>query len=500
MTLNAISRGLGVIALSLSAFHSPAAYQPSTIAPPAPIREFRAAWVSSVYNGVWPSRKGLTTTEQKAELLAILDRAAQLKLNAIILQVRPMCDALYASPIEPWSEFLTGTMGKAPKPFYDPLLFAVEEAHKRGIELHAWFNSFRAAVPPSRAALAANHVSKTKPHLVREYGKHLWLDPGERESQDYSLSVVMDVLKRYDIDGVHFDDYFYPYKEKSYSGRDLDFPDQSSWQKYGLRSGLSRDDWRRDNVNRFIRRVYETVKANKPWVKFGLSPFGIWRPGSPPQIKGYDAYEELYADARKWLQNGWLDYFAPQLYWANEPKEQSFSALLKWWADQNLKSRHLWPGLNTYEVGRKWTPDEILNQIRFTRQQGTGGHIHWPMKNLMGGSSGLVSTLEKDIYAQPALVPASRWLDPVAPEKPRLTIDANGNGTRPRFTWAPTGTEKIWLWVLQTREGGMWTTQILPANRTSHAFNTALPEVVAVTAVDRCGNMSSTATLARTKP
>jgi len=247
---------------------------------------------------------------QKAELLAILDRAAQLRLNAIIFQVRPACDALYASPIEPWSEYLTGAMGKAPQPFYDPLTFAVEEAHKRGLELHAWFNPYRAAHPSAKSPIASNHISKTKPSLVRRYGKHLWLDPGEKEVQDYSLSVVMDVVRRYDVDGVHFDDYFYPYKE-SEGG----FPDDASWKRFGAGGKLSRDDWRRENVNTFIRRVYETIKAAKPWVKFGVSPFGIWRPGNPSSVQGLDAYQELYADSRKWLQNAWVDYFTPQLYW-----------------------------------------------------------------------------------------------------------------------------------------------------------------------------------------
>jgi len=500
MKQNIIARASEAIALCLPLSALAATYQPSTAVPPAPVREFRAAWVSSVYNGVWPSHKGLSTAEQKAELLAIMDRAVQLKLNALILQVRPMCDALYASPIEPWSEFLTGTMGKAPRPFYDPLSYAVEEAHKRGLELHAWFNSYRAAVPPSRGALAPSHVSRIKPHLIREYGRNLWLDPGEKESQDYSLSVVLDVVRRYDIDGVHFDDYFYPYKEKNYAGKDLSFPDDTSWQKYGARYGLSRDDWRRENVNGFVQRVYQSLKAAKPSVKFGISPFGIWRPGYPVQIKGYDPYDKVYADSRKWLANGWLDYFAPQLYWPNEPKEQSFAALLKWWADQNVKGRHLWPGMNTYEVGRKWQPAEIVNQIRLTRQQGTAGHIHWHMKSLMGNSAGLITMLEKEVYTQPALVPASPWLDSTPPGRPRLTMDANGRGAKPTLNWEPTGTERVWLWVLQTKESGVWKTQLLPATRISHVFTSTLPEAAAVTAVDRCGNASPPATLARTKP
>ena len=191
-------------------------------------REMRGAWVATVSNIDWPSTNTLSTAEQKSELLAILDRAAELHLNTLIFQVRPGCDALYASDLEPWSEYLTGTMGKAPEPFYDPLAFAIEEAHKRGLELHAWFNPYRARHRSAKSPLSPDHIGVTRPSLVKKYGDELWLDPGEREVQEHSLKVVMDVLERYDVDGIHFDDYFYPYKEKSYSGKDLDFPDDAT--------------------------------------------------------------------------------------------------------------------------------------------------------------------------------------------------------------------------------------------------------------------------------
>ncbi|HTD88142.1 MAG TPA: family 10 glycosylhydrolase, partial [Candidatus Binatia bacterium] len=377
----------------------------SSANPPPPLREYRAAWIATVANIDWPSRKDLTTSEQKAELIAMLDRAQRLKLNAIIFQVRPACDAMYASAIEPWSEYLTGTMGKAPEPYYDPLTFAVEEAHKRGLELHAWFNPFRARIMAAQSPVAASHISKARPQLVRHYGKYLWLDPGEKAVQDYSVSVIMDVVKRYDIDGIHFDDYFYPYKEKDEAGRTLDFPDDPSWQRNGAGGKLSRDDWRRENVNAFIERIYRSIKAVKPEVKFGISPFGIWRPKNPPQIQGYDAYASLYADSRKWLQRGWVDYFAPQLYWAIDPPEQSFPLLLKWWAQQNAKGRLLIPGLDSTKTSRRWKPEEIVNQIRLTRQQtGVSGHIHWNMKSLMRNSA-FYEALERQVYQQPALVP-----------------------------------------------------------------------------------------------
>lgn len=444
----------------------------------------RAVWVATVNNIDWPSTNNLSTAQQKAELIAILDRAAGLKLNTVILQVRPACDALYASALEPWSEYLTGTMGKAPSPYYDPLSFAVQEAHRRGLELHAWFNPYRAHHPSAKGPIVPTHVSRTHPQLVRQYGRSLWLDPGEKAVQDYSLSVVLDVVKRYDIDGVHFDDYFYPYKEQDRAGNELDFPDEASWRRFGASSGLTRDDWRRQNVDTFVRRVYEAIKEVKPWVKFGVSPFGIWRPKNPPQIQGFDAYAKLYADSRKWLANGWLDYFAPQLYWGIEPPEQSFAALLKWWTAQNDKGRLLVPGMDCTKTLRRWKPDEIINQIRLTRKQpGTAGHVHWDMKALMRNSA-LDDALGREVYAQPALVPAMPWLECKAPEKPRLTVRGS------KCNWSAGGAEKVCLWVLQTRTGGEWATRILPAQTTSRQFEGPRPDLVAVTAIDRYGNAS----------
>jgi uncharacterized lipoprotein YddW (UPF0748 family) len=213
----------------------------------------------------------------------------------------------------------------------------------------------------------------------------------------------IDVVKRYDIDGVHFDDYFYPYKERNVSGNEMDFPDQASWQRFGAGGKLSRDDWRRENVNTFIERLYRSIKAAKPAVKFGVSPFGIWRPKTPPQIQGFDAYANLYADSRKWLAKGWVDYFAPQLYWAIEPPDQSFPVLLKWWAQQNPKGRLLMPGLDSTKTSGRWKPSEIVNQIRITREQpGTSGHIHWNMRSLMRNNA-FDEVLEREVYGQPAL-------------------------------------------------------------------------------------------------
>ena len=474
-----------------------AGFVPSNLTPPAPAHEFRGAWVASVKNIDWPSKPGLTTAQQKAELLAILDRAVQLKLNAVLLQVRPACDALYDSKFEPWSEYLTGKMGQAPKPYYDPLEFAVTEAHRRGLELHAWFNPFRARHNTGFSSLSKDHISRTHPEFVRSYGKQLWLDPGEKAAREYSLAVILDIVKRYDIDGAHMDDYFYPYAEKDKAGKVLDFPDWRSWKRYLDGGGkLSRGDWRRENVNGFVHRLHDEIKARKPWVKFGVSPFGIWRPDHPAGVRGLDAYDQLYADSRLWLVNGWMDYCAPQLYWSIEPKEQSYPALLKWWTEQNPKGRHLWAGNNTFKAGGAWPNGEIVNQIKLTRQQpGAGGNIHWSMSALMK-NGGIADELARDLYSEPALVPASPWLDRSPPGKPVVT--ATNSGATVKINWTPSGEEPVAHWVVQLKLDNQWVTKIFPGDaRSLSTSSKGSISVVAVTAIDRCGNASASAVLER---
>ena len=471
-------------------------YRPISIIPPEPPREFRGAWIAVVAsNQDWPSEPGLPVAQQKAELISLLDRAAQLHFNAVIFQVRPASDAIYASPIEPWSERITGTQGKAPVPFYDPLAFAIAEAHKRGLELHAWFNPFRATHPLADSRVALNHISKTHPELVRQYGRQLVLDPGEPAAQAHTLAVVMDVLKRYDVDGVTFDDYFYPYPEKDAAGRVMDFPDDASWQKYGLRSGLSRADWRRQNVNQFIQKVYQSIKAAKPWVKFGVSPFGIWRPGFPKQIQGMDAYTNIYADSRLWLANGWLDYFSPQLYWPIAQTNHSFPVLLQWWRGQNVKGRHVWPSLNDVLAGNEFSANEIPRQIQIAREQSANGEIHFHLRSVTDNTA--LAAAIRAAYAQTALVPASPWLDSLAPDKPKFVV-AESARTNLQAQWENSGGEPAWLWILQFRgANNVWTTEILPANQTRHAFDNSNPETISVRAVDRTGNLSAPAVLSR---
>ncbi|MEI7732955.1 MAG: family 10 glycosylhydrolase [Verrucomicrobiota bacterium] len=467
----------------------------STLKPPQPpAREFRAAWVASVNNIDWPSKPGLPTDQQKSELISILDRAAKLHLNAIILQVRPSCDALYASRLEPWSEYLTGQMGKAPEPWYDPLAFAVAEAHARGLELHAWFNPFRARHPSAKQPPNSEHISKTKKQMVRTYGKHLWLDPSEKAARDYSIKVILDVIKRYDVDGVHLDDYFYPYKEKDAAGRTLDFPDDANWKKYAAKGTLSREDWRREQVNLFVQQTYKAIKDEKPWVKFGISPFGIWRSGQPEQIKGYDAYENLYADSRKWLMNGWLDYFAPQLYWSIEAKEQSYPVLLKWWRDQNPKGRYIWPGNNTVKVATNWKSEEILRQIQLTRIPGEAtGNIHWSIKPLLENSGDIGNALLRGPYAETALIPAYPWLGQNFPAKPKMHQNADTAAGTLTLSWDAGSRSKLGWWVVQTKRNNAWSWYVFPPDKQSATMSAdkIYPDVFALYAMDRYGNLST---------
>jgi uncharacterized lipoprotein YddW (UPF0748 family) len=422
-----------------------------------------------------------------------LDKAVSLRLNAVLLQVRPSSDALYQSKLEPWSAFLTGKMGQAPKPLWDPLAFAVEEAHARGLELHAWVNPFR-AVASASGAVAASHVARMHPEWVRRYGTQLFLDPGDPSARAYVISVLLDIVRRYDIDGLHIDDYFYPYPDKARTP----FPDAGTYQRYRKGNGkLALDDWRRDNINQFIETLYRSVKAEKRWVKFGISPFGIWRPAVPASIEAQlDSYAQLYADSRRWLNNGWCDYFSPQLYWSIEPAAQSFPVLLDWWRGENRLGRHLWPGLADDRIGPKRPASEIVRQLALTRATGTSsaGAIHWDMKSLLIDRGGIDAALREQSYREPALVPASPWLGKEAPAAPKL--ERKGG----MLTWKTAGETPARWWAVQA-EGAAgansngekrWALRLLPASTTTFP----VPEGgggVAVRTVDRFGNLSAPA-------
>ncbi|GAA4134414.1 family 10 glycosylhydrolase [Sphingobacterium kyonggiense] len=456
---------------------------------PEPPREFRAAWVATVANINWPSKNNLSTEQQKQEAIALLDLLKQNNFNAVIFQVRPSADALYKSNYEPWSYFLTGSIGKAPSPYYDPLEFWVEEAHKRGLELHVWLNPYRAHHSNGGQVTSESMVNKASDYVVRLRNGMYWFDPANQKTQDHASNVVMDIVKRYDIDGVHFDDYFYPYA--SYNGGG-DFPDDATWSAYRRSGGnLSRSDWRRDNVNKFIKRIYTQIKAEKPAVKFGLSPFGIWKPGYPAGVTGSSQYDELYADAKLWLNEGWIDYFTPQLYWPINPPKQSFTALLKWWESENTHKRHLWPGLNTVAVSTSNRVQEIKNQIEVTREviPNSTGAVHWSIAGLTKNPS-MLKALHEGPYSQPALVPASPWLAHNPILKPTLLLTKQTSSVFAK--WLHKQPEQVFKWVAYARYGNTWDVEIFDAPQTEFSFpktkNGQKLNAIAIKPVDRLGN------------
>ncbi|MEQ9460696.1 MAG: family 10 glycosylhydrolase [Phycisphaeraceae bacterium] len=438
-------------------------------------REFRAVWIATVANIDWPSAPGLPVEQQKAELIEQLDLFKKLNMNAIIFQVRPHADALYASKFEPWSYYLTGEQGKAPEPFYDPLEFAIDEAHQRGMELHAWFNPYRADHPSHKGEIADDHIVKTNPDLAPVYGSHRWMNPAEEQVKQRSLDVFLDVATRYNVDGIHIDDYFYPYQIRDDDGNVVDFPDADSYAAYQAAGGtMSISDFRRAAVDDFIERFYTQLKDKAPRVRFGISPFGIWKPGYPAQVQGFNQYEGLYADAKKWIVEGWVDYYTPQLYWEIAKPQQSFVALLTWWTQQNPKGRNIWPGLGTYKTERQFDDNEVLYQIEWIRHiDGTNGHVHFSAKSIINDLGGFQDKAMKGVYAQPALVPASPWLaddQPAAPT-PRLAgISPRGA----RVILDAKSLQGIRNWVVQIKRGETWGYQIIPASQ--RAITIPLPE------------------------
>ncbi len=466
--------------------------------PPDIPREFRGVWIATVANIDWPSAKGLPVETQKQELLDILDAVVNTHMNAVVFQVRPHCDALYDSKLEPWSEYLTGTMGKAPSPYYDPLAFAIEEAHKRGLELHAWFNPYR-ALHPAAKTMAPNHISKANPQLVRKYGEYLWLDPSDEGTKQHSLNVILDVVHRYDVDGVQIDDYFYPYK--SYAEGE-EFPDLGNYQQYKKKGGtLSRDDWRRQHVNDFVERFYKSVKAEKSWVKVGISPFGIWRPGHPPTVKGFDQYSELYADARHWLNNGWVDYWTPQLYWVIGHSTAPYKDLLTWWVSEDTKKRHVWPGNAIYKISEgdsPWPVTEIINQIKATRDAGATGNIHFSAKYIVKNTKDIDDALLRTVYKRKAIIPASPWLDAQPPAGVQPRFRTGKDGSQYEVSWDPVK-DNVFGYGVYVLRNGEWDVAILPMDSTVYRVEkgqgTAQVRAIALSVFDRAWNESPRATL-----
>ncbi len=402
-----------------------------SIANIAPKREFRGVWVATVTNIDWPSKPGLTTDQQKQELIGILNRHKAEGMNAIMLQIRPAGDAFYAKSREPWSYWLMGTQGIAPSPGYDPLEFAIKEAHSRGMELHAWFNPYRASMSVN-TVFAKNHPTQIHPEWFFTYGGKKQFDPGIPEVREYIVQVVLDVVKQYDIDGVHFDDYFYPYP---IAGQKIN--DGTTFAKYGAEFTDIRD-WRRSNVDNLIKELDDSIHYYKKFVKFGISPFGIWRNSyEDPEgsaSSGLSNYAELYADSRKWIKEGWVDYINPQIYFTFTRRVAPFATLLDWWAN-NSYGRHVYIGMAAYLVNSRaeaaWrNPQEIPNQIRYLRNNNRiEGSVYFSSKSLSTVARGLSDSLKNNLYEYPALPPQMPWLDEVPPNKPKeLTAEATKLG------------------------------------------------------------------------
>lgn len=461
---------------------------------PYALEEFRAAWVATVANISWPSKPGLSSQQQKEEALKLLDYLANQNYNAVIFQVRPQSDALYPSELEPWSYFLTGKQGHAPSPWYDPLEFWIEEAHKRGLELHAWLNPYRAH-HSSGKEISESAIVKTHPELVVQLANGMWwMDPAMEATKQHSLAVVEDLVKRYDLDGIHFDDYFYPYDSYN-DGKD--FPDTKSWNLYQSSGGkMDRGDWRREHVNNFIQRVYKTIKKEKPYVKFGISPFGIWKPGYPESVVGFNQYDKLYADAKLWLNKGWVDYFTPQLYWKTGKIGQSFPELLGWWQSENIHQRHLWPGIRVDYGGDALNAQETIGQIMITRGMlpQSKGTVHWSIGLLVKYDS-LSKAILEGPYRQKSLIPPSPWLDNIPPAQPELQINKQNNTVK--VQWKPMVANDIHHYVLYYQYHGQnWNYKILRKNDLSYdiPLNEALTNSVLIriglTSVDRSWNQS----------
>ncbi|PST83985.1 glycoside hydrolase [Pedobacter yulinensis] len=397
----------------------------------APKREFRGIWVATVANIDWPSRPGLSIDQQKQELIGILERHQRDGMNAIMLQVRPAADAFYAKSREPWSQWLMGRQGLAPAAGYDPLEFAIREAHSRGMELHAWFNPYRASTSAT-ARLSENHAFRKHPDWFFTYAGKKQFDPGIPDVREYIVQVILDVVKGYDIDGVHFDDYFYPYPV---AGQTLN--DAATFQKYP-NNFENINDWRRNNVDLLIKQLNDSVHHYKKHVKFGISPFGIWKNYSQDTLgsrsSGLSNYSALFADSRKWVKEGWVDYINPQIYFSFTKRAAPFATLVDWWSNNSF-GRHLYIGQAAYLVNQRmeaaWRePAQIPNQIRTIRGNNrVQGSVFFSSKSFTTVARAVSDSLRNNLYRYPALPPQMPWLDDVPPHHPaELKAEARTEG------------------------------------------------------------------------
>jgi len=368
--------------------------------------EFRGVWVASVDNIDWPSKGNFNSDSQKVEFIRLVDMHKANGMNALIVQIRPATDAFYPSQYEPWSEWLTGKQGQPPQPYYDPLQFMITETHKRGMEFHAWMNPYRATFNINTSSISATHITKLHPDWFLTYGDKKYFDPGNKQVQQYVTNLVKDVVQRYAIDAIHFDDYFYPYRV---TGKE--FPDDESYTKYG--NGLGKDDWRRSNVDSIIVMLYRTIKKENSKCQFGISPFGVWRnidkdPDGSNTRAGQTNYDDLYANILLWLKNSWIDYVAPQIYWEFEQKNAPYQTILDWW-NTHTYGKNCYIGLGIYKAGSNeaWKDlTQLPRQIAALRNTpNIQGMIFFSSKSFNNNPNGWSDSLRTNYFAVPVPTP-----------------------------------------------------------------------------------------------
>jgi uncharacterized lipoprotein YddW (UPF0748 family) len=441
-----------VLLLASCQAQSQAPASPET--PPPPKREFRAVWIATVDNIDWPSRKNMEPEEQRQEFSALLDFHRRNGLNAVFVQVRAAGDAFYAKSPEPWSEWLTGQQGRAPQPFYDPMEFMIAAARQRGLEFHAWLNLNR-LVHRSSTSVSPENISRTKPHWILSYDGYKLFNFGLPEVRQFITDMTVNIARNYDVDGIHFDDYFYPYAVR---GQTLQ--DEETYRRYG-QGFASKADWRRHNIDLLIKQIHDALAEVNPRLKFGISPFGVWRnrrtadEGSET-YGGLASYDDLFADTRKWIKEGWIDYIAPQVYFSSGFNKVPYRNLVDWWADNSF-DRHLYIGQGAYRAGfkdpdKQWAnPREIPNQVRYLREVGAEGSIFFSSRSMRANTLGFVDSLRTNLYKYPALVPTMPWKDSTPPLPPQ-NLKANLQARGVELSWeAPAPAEdgdKAWYYVI----------------------------------------------------
>ncbi|TKG95033.1 glycoside hydrolase family 10 protein [Puteibacter caeruleilacunae] len=406
-----------------------------------PKHEMRAAWIATVANIDWPSRAGLSVEQQQKEMIDLLDVLKETGMNTVVFQIRPATDAMYASPYEPWSQWLNGQQGKAPNPYYDPLEFIIDQCHKRGLEFHAWMNPYRAVFNFMSTKVSASHITKRHPEWFVNYGKHTYFNPGLQETRDYVASVVSDVVRRYDVDAIHFDDYFYPYK---IAGEE--FPDGGAFRKHPRGYPQNQKEaWRRNNVDLIIKQLHDSIKSVKPYVKFGISPFGVWRnkdkdPEGSASKAGQTNYDDLYANILKWLNEDWIDYVTPQIYWHIGFKIADYKVLANWWNEYTY-GKNLYIGHGVYRLDKEsknpeWrSSQQLVDQVKLNRALGNvGGSMFYSAKWFRSDVLNVRETLKNNVYQQWAIVPENASIPRVEATAPQnFFIDKEGESLT--FTW-----------------------------------------------------------------